>query len=88
MTERSADTTSPRRPLPPPPAGPPWRRQGGAERPTLAERIQAKLTPDARGATATTATKAQRQRRGQEAGEAAGPEAGAQAGARAGHGCG
>ncbi len=43
MTERSADTSSPRRPLPPPPAG-----GSSAEdttvRPSLAERIQAKLS--------------------------------------------
>jgi len=71
MTERSADTTSPRRPLPPPPAGPPpsgpppktpppklppkaeakdGPKDGPvveetAAKPTLAERIQAKLTP-------------------------------------------
>ncbi len=54
MTERSADTTSPRRPLPPPPKGPPPGPPSGspsapsedtAARPSLAERIQAKLTP-------------------------------------------
>jgi hypothetical protein len=42
MTERSADTTSPRRPLPPPPPEPP--SDDTAVRPSLAERIQAKLT--------------------------------------------
>jgi hypothetical protein len=42
MTERSADTTSPRRPLPPPPPGPP--AEDTAVRPSLAERIQAKLS--------------------------------------------
>jgi hypothetical protein len=42
MTERSADTTSPRRPIPPPPPGPP--AEDTAVRPSLAERIQAKLS--------------------------------------------
>ena len=51
MTERSADTTSPRRPLPPPPPGPPPGKppkppkEDTAERPSLADRIQAKLSP-------------------------------------------
>ena len=51
MTERSADTTSPRRPLPPPPPGSPT-AEDTAARPSLAERIQAKLssTTDDRGA--------------------------------------
>ena len=51
MTERSADTTSPRRPIPPPPPHPPGQApgqpagEGTSARPSLAERIQAKLTP-------------------------------------------
>jgi len=51
MTERSADTTSPRRPLPPPPTGPPPApsSEDTAARPSLAERIQAKLSTPANG---------------------------------------
>jgi hypothetical protein len=51
MTERSADTTSPRRPLPPPPPGPPpGAPPGDAEaKPSLAERIQAKLSTATNG---------------------------------------
>src|SRR5687768_11933085 len=45
MTERSADTASPRPPLPPPPADPP--AADTAVRPSLAERIQAKLSSSA-----------------------------------------
>ncbi len=43
MTERSADTSSPRRPLPPPPTGASSAEET-AVRPSLAERIQAKLS--------------------------------------------
>jgi hypothetical protein len=42
MTERSADTRAPRPPLPPPPAEPP--SDDTAVRPSLADRIQARLS--------------------------------------------
>jgi hypothetical protein len=47
MTERSADTASPRRPLPPPQPDP--TSDDTAVRPSLAERIQAKLTSTSDG---------------------------------------